>query len=140
MGDDRITLHFPEADSAVTLSTLQRLSRELIDGSVGSHLGFVAHLAVNPVQNAHHMSQSLVVNHADVDVRFQQVAPDARIQRLAAVIVEPRRLELLAEVVHRALLLAELERRGVLRGSWRTEGEEPCTVRGARPTCQPWTR
>ena len=55
------------------------------------------------------MSEPLVVDDADVDVGLHLLAPDARVHRLAAVVVEAGGAQLLAEVIHRLLLLAELE-------------------------------
>ena len=45
--DDRVALHLAEPDSAVALSPLQRLPRQLVDRSVRAHLRLVAHLPLS---------------------------------------------------------------------------------------------
>ena len=112
--DDRVTLHLAQTDAAVLFAALQRLARQLVDGARGAHLRLVGDLPVKNGGCPHHVSETLVVHDADVDVRLQLVAPDAAVEGLAPVVVEARRLQLLAKIVHGALLLAELERRGVL--------------------------
>ena len=114
MGDDRVSLHLSKSNSAMSLPALQRLSGQLVDGSCCSHLRLVAHLLLTDTRHTHHMTQSLIVHHADVDVRLQFISPDARIQRLAAIVIESCSSQLLAKIVHCTLLLAKLERRRIL--------------------------
>ncbi len=66
------------------------LSGERIDRAGRTHLELVKH----------HVSETLVVHHPDVDIRRELLASDPRIHRLVSVIVIPRCQELLAEVVY----------------------------------------
>ena len=64
--------------------------------------------------DSYHVTQSLVIDHADVDIGFHLLSPDARVERFASVVVEASGLQLFAKVIHRTLLLAELEGGAVL--------------------------
>lgn len=114
VSDDRVSLHLSKSNSAMSLPALERLSGQLVDRSGGTHLRLVAHLFLTDTHHTHHVTQSLIVHHADVDIRFQLISPDARIQRLAAIVIESRSRQLLAKVIHCTLLLAKLERRRIL--------------------------
>lgn len=114
VSDDRVSLHLSESNSAMSLPALQRLSGQLVDGSCCTHLRLVAHLFLTYTRRTHHVTQPLIVHHADIDVRFQFVSPDARIQWLAAIVVESCSSQLLPKIIHCTLLLAKLERRCIL--------------------------
>ena len=68
VGDDRVTLHLAQTDAAVLLAALQRLARQLVDGARGAHLRLVGDLPVKNGGCPHHVSETLVVHNADVDV------------------------------------------------------------------------
>ena len=53
------------------------------------------------------MPQALVIHDAEVDVGRELLPGDARVHRLAAEVVVPRREQLLAEVVDRGVRFGE---------------------------------
>lgn len=80
------------------------------------------------------MTQSLVIDHANVNIGLHLLAPNTRVERLASVVVKTGGLQLLAEVVHCALLLTELERSTVLCITPASESYHVLAVKGARLT------
>lgn len=61
VSEERVALHFAEADAAAELAALDRLTGEVVHWPRGADLVFVLN----------HVAQTLVVHHADVDVRVE---------------------------------------------------------------------
>ncbi len=76
---------------------LDGLSRKRIHGPGRSHLELVQH----------HVSQPLVVDHTQVDVRSELLPCDARVHGLVPVVVVPRREQLFAKVIYRRVFFRE---------------------------------
>mmetsp|Transcript_48343 Transcript_48343/g.151932 ORF Transcript_48343/g.151932 Transcript_48343/m.151932 type:complete len:203 (+) Transcript_48343:526-1134(+) len=94
---------------------MHRLLSERVDRPARAHLVLVRH----------HVPQPLVVDDADKDLHLHLGAVEARVHRLGAVVRKAGRAQLLPKVVHRTVLVRELEGRRVLRDA----------VRGARLGC-----
>ena len=84
-------------DSKKRASHLDRLTGQWVDRPSRSDLEFVIH----------HVPETLVVDHADVDVCGELFSRDSRIHRLIAVVVVPRGQELLAKVLGRSVRIGE---------------------------------
>eukprot|EP00160_Parvularia_atlantis_P019732 Unigene7868_Nuclearia_a/m.24167 Unigene7868_Nuclearia_a/g.24167 ORF Unigene7868_Nuclearia_a/g.24167 Unigene7868_Nuclearia_a/m.24167 type:complete len:339 (-) Unigene7868_Nuclearia_a:1067-2083(-) len=102
--EQRVALHLAKADAASALAALDGLLRQVVHGAGRADLELVRD----------HVPQALVVHHAQVDVGVKLGARDAAVHGLVAVVVVPRRAQLLTKVVDRAVLLIELERRRIL--------------------------
>lgn len=76
---------------------LDRLACHRIHRTSCSYLEFIQH----------HVSQSLVVNHAKVDVSRELLSCDAGVHWLVAVVVVTSCHKLVAEVVNRSVLFSE---------------------------------
>ena len=107
MGEKSIALHFTHTDTTTLLTTLDGLASRRHDRTSGTHLVLVVN----------HVTQTLVVDDTDVNVRLELLARDARVERLVAVVVVAGLHELVAKVVAGRVLLVELEGRRVLRES-----------------------
>mmetsp|Transcript_29419 Transcript_29419/g.73543 ORF Transcript_29419/g.73543 Transcript_29419/m.73543 type:complete len:678 (+) Transcript_29419:260-2293(+) len=100
----RVALHLSEPDASVDLAPMHRLVCDLVDRPRRSHLVLVGH----------HVAEALIVHHAHEDLHLHLDAVHARVHGLGAVVRIPSGAQLLPEVVDRAVLLGEAERRAVL--------------------------
>ena len=80
----RVALHLSQPNTSSLLPSLDGLAGQLVDGSRRSDLALVAD----------HVSKPLVVDDSDVQVGVHDLSRDAAVERLRAVVVVPRGLEL----------------------------------------------
>lgn len=99
VSNERITLHLSDTDTTTLRTTLHGLTRERVDGTSRTHLELVVH----------HVTQTLVVDQAHVNVGGELAASDATVHRLVAVVVVTGFAELLTEVVGCGVFFGELE-------------------------------
>ena len=92
-----MSLYYAYGESVVVLAYLDGLARHRVDGTRCAHLELVED----------HVSQALVVDDADVDVRRELLAGDPRVHRLVAVVVVAGGEELLAKIVDSRVFFRE---------------------------------
>lgn len=97
MGDKGVSFHFSESNTSSTFSPLDRLSRDGIDRSRRPHLEFIVY----------HVSETLVVDDTQVDVRCELLSGDARVHRFVAPVVVTRGDELFTKVINGGVLFIE---------------------------------
>mmetsp|Transcript_24694 Transcript_24694/g.57511 ORF Transcript_24694/g.57511 Transcript_24694/m.57511 type:complete len:486 (-) Transcript_24694:2193-3650(-) len=102
--EKRVSLHLSQSDAAVHLPSMDGLPCERVDGPFCAHLVLIGH----------HVPEPLIVDDAKEDLHLHLGAIDARVHALRPMVCVPRRAQLLAEEVDRAVLLGELEGRRVL--------------------------
>lgn len=95
MSQQRVPFHLSEADSSLNVPPSQRLIGHFISRSRSSDLELVGD----------HVTQALVVNHPDEDVRLELQAAYARVEAFRAVVVVSRGFQHFAEVLERRALL-----------------------------------
>ena len=88
MSQQGVTLHLTEPNATRTLPSFDGLPRERMHGASRSHLELVID----------HVSKTLVVYNAQVDVSPKLLARDARVHRLVAHVVVAGCPQLLAKV------------------------------------------
>lgn len=104
VGEEGVTLHLSDTDTTSLGTTLDGLAGDAVDGTGGTDLELVVH----------HVSQTLVVDDTQVDVRGEFATCDSTVHGLVSVVVVTCFAELVAEVVGRRVLFGELERCRVL--------------------------
>lgn len=97
MSDKSISFHFSETNTPTTFSTLHGLSRHRINRPCRSDLEFVVH----------HVSETLIVDNAEVDIRSKFLTCDTRIHRFVAPVVVTSGYKLFTEMVNGGVLFVE---------------------------------
>ena len=128
MCNERISLHLPKSDTTCPLSPLSMGEKKkqaisftrvsggfpcfcdwntYLDGLSGQWVDRPCRPDLELVQD--HMSETLVVDNSDVNVRGELLASDPGVHWLVAIVVVPRGLELFTKVINRGIVFAEPE-------------------------------
>ena len=99
MSEQRVALHLTHTDSTTLFTALDGLVREVVDFTRGSHLELVVD----------HVTETLVVDQANINIAFELLAGDAGVHGLVAVVVVACGAELVAKVIRGCVLLREAE-------------------------------
>ena len=70
------------------LTTLQGLAGQLVDGTRCTHLRLIRD----------HVTKTLVIYHANINISLQLIAPDTWVQRLTTIVVKACSLQLLTKI------------------------------------------
>lgn len=107
MSNESITFHFSNSDTTTFRSSFDRLSSQWCNRPRSSDLEFVVH----------HMSQSLIINHSNINIRRKFLSRNPRIHGFISIEIVSGTFELMAKIFHcgRTFGILEFEGCGILR-------------------------